>query len=338
MARTRQERLKHQKGVFGIMCEEKDEVVTDQESTANPVLEEHPEPVETMDDYKEELEASFKKIHVGDMLTGTVIDVTEDRVILDLKYYAEGIIKKEDLSGDPDYNMRESIQLGEEITATVIRMDDGEGNLVLSKKEANDILAWDKLEQMMEERTVVAVKIQQIVNGGAVAYLEGIRGFIPLSRLDAEYVEQPEEWEGKTVEVTVITADRDTKKLVLSGREAAREKKETEKRKKIEKCQVGAIMNGVIESLQAYGAFVELENGLTGLLHISQICDKRLRHPKEVLKEGQEVRVKIISITGNKIGLSMKELEQEEPEEVFEYHETGQATMGLGELFKNFKF
>ncbi|MDO4295746.1 MAG: S1 RNA-binding domain-containing protein [bacterium] len=299
--------------------------------------EESPKKQESMDDYKEELEASLKRIYVGDMLTGTVVDVTDDAVFLDVKYYAQGVISKENLSNDPDFNMKESIHIGDEITATVVQRDDGEGNLVLSRKEANDVLAWDALEKILEERTVVPVKISEIVKGGAVAYVEGIRGFIPASKLDADYVEDLNEWDKKTVEVTVITANREEKRLVLSGREVAREKKEEAKKKKIAKCQVGAVMEGKVESLQNYGAFVELENGLTGLLHISQISEKRLRHPKEVLKEGQTVRVKIISTANQKIGLSMKDVEDAAEEEVFEYHESGEATMSLGSLFKDFK-
>lgn len=180
--------------------------------------------MESMDDYKEELEASLKKIRVGDVVTGTVLDVTDDAVIVDLKTYADGVIRKEDLSEDPDFNMAEMIHPGDEITATVMATNDGEGNMVLSKKEANQVLAWDKLKTMMEERTVVPVKISEIVNAGAVAYLEGIRGFIPASRLSDEYVEDLKEFDGKTIEVTVITADEETHRLVLSGREAAREK------------------------------------------------------------------------------------------------------------------
>ena len=167
--------------------------------------------METMEDYAAELEASFCKVNEGDILTGTVIGVDEDRVVLDLKYYAEGIITKDNLSRDPDFNIKESIHVGDEISATVIKTDDGEGNILLSKKEANDILAWDKLKQMLEERTVVTVKISEIVKGGAVAYLEGIRAFIPASKLAAEYVEDLEEWNGKSIEVTVITADEDEK-------------------------------------------------------------------------------------------------------------------------------
>lgn len=170
--------------------------------------------METMDDFREELEASFKKIRVGDVVTGTVIDVTEDQVIVDLKTYADGVIRKEDLSEDPDFNMQEAVHPGDEITATVMATNDGEGNMVLSKKEANAVLAWDKLKKLMEERTVVKVKISEVVNAGAVAYLEGIRGFIPASRLSDEYVEDLKEWDGKTIEVTVITADEEERRLV----------------------------------------------------------------------------------------------------------------------------
>ena len=297
--------------------------------------------METMDDFREELEASFKKIRVGDVVTGTVIDVTEDQVIVDLKTYADGVIRKEDLSEDPDFNMQEAVHPGDEITATVMVTNDGEGNMVLSKKEANAVLAWDKLKKMMEERTVVKVKISEVVNAGAVAYLEGIRGFIPASRLSDEYVEDLKEWDGKTIEVTVITADEEERRLVLSGREPAREKKQAETNRKIEKCEVGAVMNGTVETIKPYGAFVALENGLTGLLHISQISTQRIKHPGAVLKEGQEVRVKILSTADNKISLSMKVLAEEaaeaESHSTYDYKEEGQASTGLAALLKNIK-
>ena len=298
--------------------------------------------MQTMADLMDELEATLKKIRVGDVVTGTVIDVTEDAVLVDLKSYCDGVIRKADLSEDPDFNMMEAIHPGDEITATVLATNDGEGNMVLSKKEANAILAWDKLRQMMEDRTIVKVKIQEVVNAGAVAYLEGIRGFIPASRLSDEYVEELAEWNGKTIEATVITADEENRRLVLSGREAAREKKQAETNKKIAKCEVGAVMNGTVETLKDYGAFVALENGLTGLLHISQISTQRIKHPGAVLKEGQEVTVKIISTANNKISLSMKELIEEQAEaeshETYDYKEEGQASTGLGALLKGLKF
>ena len=298
--------------------------------------------MQTMADFMDELEATLKKIKVGDVVTGTVIDVKEDAVLVDLKSYCDGVIRKADLSEDPDFNLLLEIHPGDEITATVMATNDGEGNMVLSKKEANAVLAWDKLRQLMEDREIVKVKISEVVNSGAIAYLEGIRGFIPASRLSDEYVEELAEWNGKTIEATVITADEETRRLVLSGREAAREKKQAETNKKIAKCEVGAVMNGTVESLKDYGAFVALENGLTGLLHISQISTQRIKHPGAVLKEGQEVTVKIISTSNNKISLSMKELIEEQAEaeshETYDYKEEGQASTGLGALLKGFKF
>lgn len=297
--------------------------------------------MQTMDDLRDELEATLKKIKVGDVVTGTVIDVKEDAVLVDLKSYADGVIRKADLSEDPEFNLLLEIHPGDEITATVMATNDGEGNMVLSRKEANAVLAWDRLRQMMADREIVKVKISEVVNSGAIAYLEGIRGFIPASRLADEYVEELAEWNGKTIEATVITADEETRRLVLSGREAAREKKQAETNKKIAKCEVGAVMNGTVESLKDYGAFVALENGLTGLLHISQISTQRIKHPGAVLKEGQELTVKIISTANNKISLSLKELIEEQAEaeshETYDYKEEGQASTGLGALLKGLK-
>lgn len=296
-------------------------------------------PAETMEDYAAELEASFKKVKEGDILTGTVVGVTDTQVLLDLKYYVEGVIDKENLSNDPDFNMKEEIHPGDEITATVLRLDDGEGNLVLSRKEANDRMAWERLREMLEARTIVPVKVSGVVNGGVIAKLEGVRGFIPASRLDASYVEDLNEWLGKTVEATVITADEETGRLVLSGREAAREKALAEKNQRIARCEVGAVMDGTVETIKPYGAFISLENGLSGLVHVSQISRNRIRHPAAVLKEGQRVTVKIISTENHKISLSMKAVEPDEaPEEdVFDYQGGGEATTGFGELLKGIK-
>ncbi|MEY8354329.1 S1 RNA-binding domain-containing protein [Lachnospiraceae bacterium 54-53] len=297
-------------------------------------------PAETMDDYAKELEASFKRVREGDVLTGTVVSVSEDMVLLDLKYYAEGIIHKENLSNDPEFQLLQEIHPGDEITATVISTDDGEGNIVLSRKMANDLMAWEKLRAMLNDRTIVKVKIDEIVKGGAVAWLEGIRGFIPASKLAGEYVENLDEYNGKTIEVTVITVDEENKKLVLSGKEPALLKLNEEKSRKIAKCQVGTVMEGTVDSIKDYGAFINLENGLSGLLHISQISSQRIKHPGVVLKEGQTVKVKIISTTDNKISLSMKAVEAEVGmgEAVFDYREEGTASTGLSALLKGLKF
>ena len=179
------------------------------------------EQTETMDDYKEAIDASFRSVEEGDILTGTVIGVDEDAVTVDLQSYTEGIITKEHYSNDPDCVLKDEVQVGAELTATVLRADDGHGHVLLSRKAANDAMAWDRMEQCLEDRTPIAVRIDGIVKGGAVANVDGIRGFIPASKLDTSYVENLEDWLGRELSVQVVTADREAKKLVLSARELA---------------------------------------------------------------------------------------------------------------------
>ena len=219
--------------------------------------------METMDDFKDELEASFRQIREGDIITGTVIAVSEEEITLDLKYYAQGIIKVEDFSNDPDFAVLEQIHAGDEIEATVVKTDDGQGNILLSRKEANDVLAWEKLQQMMEDGTVVKVRIKESVPSGVVAFLEGIRAFIPASQLALDYVENTEEWIGKEVEAKVITVDPEKEKLVLSAKRVAKEAAIEERNHKISMIVPGTVMEGTVESLMPYGAFINLGNGLS---------------------------------------------------------------------------
>ena len=298
--------------------------------------------MESMKDYEKELEASFRKIAEGDIIKGTVIDVNEEEVILDLKYYTQGIIKAENLSNDPDFLAAGRIAVGDEIEATVIRMDDGEGNIELSRKEANDVLAWDRLQALLEEEKTVKVRIKESVPSGVVAYLEGIRAFIPASQITSDYVEDTEAWVGKEIEVKVITVDRDKTKLVLSGKAVAREKEADERNHRISMMVPGTVMEGVVERLMPYGAFIGLGNGISGLVHISQICQKRIATPQEVLKEGQKVKVKILNTNDNKVSLSMKALEEEmvdteSAEEVEEYVSGEAVSTSLGDLLSKLK-
>lgn len=294
-----------------------------------------------MKDYEKELEASYKKIAEGDILTGTVIGTTEEEVILDLKSYAEGIIKAEDYSREPGFSVREQVHAGDEVTATVIREDDGNGNILMSKVEADDVLAWDKLKDLQENETVLDVVIKGIVKSGVIAYVEGVRGFIPASRLSLSYVEELEDYLNKNIRVQVLEVDKEKKKLILSARELLLEKEKEEQRKKISNLETGLVTEGTVETLQPYGAFVNLGNGLSGLVHISQISQKRIKKPSEVLSVGDKVKVQITAIKDGKISLSMKALEdvtaKEIEEEVFELPETEEATTSLGSLFANIK-
>lgn len=297
---------------------------------------------ETMKDYEAELEASFKKIEEGDILTGTVVSVDDKEIIVDLKYYAEGIIPVEDYSREPGFNVKEEVHPGDEVSATVVRKDDGNGNILLSKVEATDVLAWDKLKELKASGEVLDVVVKGVVNGGAVAYVEGVRGFIPASKLALNYVEDANEYLNRHIQVQVIDVNKEEKKLILSAKEILKEKAEEERKNKISNIQPGFVTEGIVESLQPYGAFVDLGNGVSGLVHISQICEKRIRKPSEVLAVGDKVNVKVTAVKDGKLSLSIKEatdmMAKEVKEEEIEIPQSGEeATTSLGSLFANIK-
>lgn len=297
---------------------------------------------ESMKDYETELEASFKKIEEGDILTGTVISVDEKEVVVDLKYYAEGIILAEDYSREPGFSLKEQVNVGDEVTATVVSKDDGNGNILLSRTEAADVLAWDKLKELKDSKEVIDVVVKGIVNGGVIAYVEGVRGFIPASKLALNYVEDTNEYLNKPIQVQVFDIDKEKGRLIFSAKEILREKAEEERKTKISNVQVGLVTEGVVESLQPYGAFVDLGNGLSGLVHISQICEKRIKKPSEVLTVGDKVKVKVTAVKDGKLSLSIKEatdmMAKEIEEEVIELPDSKEeASTSLGALFANIK-
>ena len=191
----------------------------------------------------------------------------------------------------------------------------------------------------MEKKTVLPVKVEGIVNGGAIAMVEGLRGFIPASKLSLSYIEDLETYLLKDIEVRVIDVDQANNRLVLSAREILKEKEQQARAEQIASIKTGTVMEGTVETLQNYGAFIKLDNGLSGLVHISQISQKRIKTPGEVLKVGDTVKVKVIGIKEGKISLSMKALEehQEEVEERVEIPKSENIGTSLGDLFKNIK-
>lgn len=216
-----------------------------------------------------------------------------------------------------------------------------ENNLTMQDLEEHfdDANPWNLVQKYMEEKTVLPVKIEGIVNGGAIAMVEGLRGFIPASRISLSYIENLESCLLTDIEVRVIEADQAKNRLVLSAREILKEKEKKALEEKIASVKVGSVTSGTVESLQDYGAFVRLEDGLSGLVHVSQISQKRVKHPKDVLQTGDTVQVKIIGLKDGKISLSMKALEevQEEPEERVEIPKSEKIGTSLGDLFKNIK-
>lgn len=284
---------------------------------------------------------SFKTLKMDDIVTGEVVGVSDTEVTVDLNTYCEGVITIDELSNDPRFSIK-SINVGDMITAVVISEDDGEGNILLSKKKADDELAWSKLQEMMDNETVLTLKIGGVVNAGVVTYVEGIRGFIPASQLSMTYVEDLNEWLNKTVEAKIITVDASKKKLVLSAKAVAKDKEIADKHAKINKVQVGDVFEGTVDKITNYGAFVTFADDLSGLVHISQVSPKRIKSVHEVLKEGDTVKVKVIANKDGKLSLSIKALQAldevtEIPEEVYDYKEEGQAATGLGALLANLK-
>lgn len=201
----------------------------------------------------------------------------------------------------------------------------------------DDANPWDVVASYMEKGTTLPVKVEGIVNGGAIAMVEGLRGFIPASRLSLSYIEDLESYLLKDIEVRVIDVDQADNRLVLSAREILKEKEVKEREAKIASIKIGSVLTGTVESLQTYGAFISLEDNLSGLVHISQISQKRIKSPKDVLNVGDEVTVKVIGIKDGKISLSIKALEEiaEEPEEKVEIPKAENIGTSLGDLFKN---
>lgn len=203
----------------------------------------------------------------------------------------------------------------------------------------DDANPWNQVLDYMEKKTILSVKVEGIVNGGAIAMVEGLRGFIPASKLSLSYIEDLETYLLKDIEVRVIDVDQANNRLVLSAREVLREREQQTRREHIESIKVGAVMEGTVDTLQNYGAFINLDNNLSGLVHISQISKKHIKSPGEVLKVGDTVKVKVIGIKDGKISLSMKVLEeaQEEAEEKVEIPKSENIGTNLGDLFKNIK-
>ena len=200
----------------------------------------------------------------------------------------------------------------------------------------------DYTDELKDSKEVIDVVVKGIVNGGVIAYVEGVRGFIPASKLALNYVEDTNEYLNKPIQVQVFDIDKEKGRLILSAKEILREKAEEERKTKISNVQVGLVTEGVVESLQPYGAFVDLGNGLSGLVHISQICEKRIKKPSEVLTVGDKVKVKVTAVKDGKLSLSIKEatdmMAKEIEEEVIELPDSKEeASTSLGALFANIK-
>lgn len=383
----------------------------------------------SMQDMLDAIKSPIPRIQIGDIVKGSVISVTSSEVFVNIGYMSDGVIPKEELTDDGEANPKDLLKAGDEIYVYILEINDGEGNVLLSKKMADAVKVWDDLETWMKEEKTLNVKISEVVKGGAVAYLKGLRAFIPASQLSISYVKDINDYLGKEVSVKIIEFDEDKNKIILSAKEVeAEEKRQNEKRtweelkkgemrygvvtrlvnfgafvdlggvdglihnsdlswervtdpskvvsvgdkvevyvidfdkakgrislglKEIskdpwntitERYKVGDVVTGSVVKLMSFGAIVELESGIEGFLHISEMSEERISNPSSILAIGQSIKVKIIEINLNdkKISLSLKNIAEGSEEDYSEYNNNNGDMTTLGDLFKDkfkdFKF
>ncbi len=262
--------------------------------------------------YMDEIEKSLKLPGRGEVVTGTVVQVTNDYVVVNLGCKKDGMLPKEEVNLEDGQELTAAFKEGDEVQAKVIKTDDGDGNILLSKKKLQSGENWEEINAALDSKEVVNVTVLKEVKGGVIAAYKEVSGFIPMSQLADHYVENAEEFIGKTLPVKVTRVDQRRNKAVFSHKAFLTE----EKHKKIaeiwETLNVGDVVEGKVMRFTDYGAFVDI-GGIDGLLHISEISWGKLRHPQEALEIGQVINVKILSMNPEKGKISLG-LKQNAPE------------------------
>ena len=284
-------------------------------------------PATEQDEFLEGLE-KVVRLKKGQLITGNVVQVTDDDVCVNIGYKSDGIIHKNELSTQ-DINPKDFFNIGDEIEAEVISLNDGEGNVLLSRKRMEKRQNWLKMQENIGTDTLYKCTIKKAVKGGVTTRIEGYSAFIPASHLSLKYVEDLKEFEGKEIEVTLIDADKKQERLVASHKSVLlREKKEKEK-EVWESFQKGTIINGVVKRLTDFGAFVDV-GGVDGLLHISDLAWMRVKHPSDVVSEGQELELIILNVdpAKKKIALGYKQLQPKPWDTVAEKYHAGDVIKG----------
>lgn len=269
------------------------------------------------DEMMEAIESSFKRINRGEVLKGTVLYVTNTEVMVNINYKSDGIITRDELSKDGDVNPKDLFKVGDEIDVFVVKLDDGEGNVVLSAKRVGFIKDWEVLEESFKNEEIVEAKIINAVKGGLTVMVNSVNGFMPASQISMNYVSDLNQFKGKTLRAKIIDFDIQKRRMILSRK--AIEKTESDAKRKAlwETIEVGKTLAGTVQRLTDFGAFVDL-GGIDGLIHISDLAWFRVKHPSDVLKEGDKVEVKVLAfdMDKNRISLGLKQT-TEEPWEVF---------------------
>ncbi|MGN0711658.1 MAG: bifunctional 4-hydroxy-3-methylbut-2-enyl diphosphate reductase/30S ribosomal protein S1 [Anaerovoracaceae bacterium] len=282
-----------------------------------------------MCNFMDEIEKSLRLPRGGEIVEGTVIHVTDREVVVNLGCKKDGIIPKDELTLEGDVKLTDLFKEGDAIQAKVLKTDDGDGNILLSKKKLEVNEHWDEINTALEDKSFINVKVVKEVKGGVIAAYKEVSGFIPLSQLSDRFVDKAEEFIGKVLPVRVTRVDQKKGKAVFSHKAYLAE----ERQKKIDEVwsslNEGDVVEGTVMRFTDYGAFVDI-GGIDGLLHISEISWGKLKHPQEVLSIGQKVEVKVLSMNSEKgkISLGLKQTQPEPWTIIDEKYEVGQVITG----------
>lgn len=287
-------------------------------STPDWIIKEVVETVENInnnemnDEMMEAIENSFTRIHRGEVLKGEVLFVTNNEVMVNINYKSDGIITRDELSNDPDVKPKDLYKVGDEIEVYVIKIDDGEGNVVLSSRRVEDSANLEAIEEAFNNKTEIECKVLNSVKGGLAVLVNGVNAFMPASHVSVNFVSDLNEYKGKNLVAKVIDFDKDKKRIILSRKEIEKQELDLKRKELWDTLEVDSIVEGIVQRLTDFGAFVDL-GGLDGLIHISDLSWNRVKHPSAVVKAGQNVKVKILSIDKekNRISLGLKQTIEE---------------------------
>ncbi|MGN1267327.1 MAG: bifunctional 4-hydroxy-3-methylbut-2-enyl diphosphate reductase/30S ribosomal protein S1, partial [Dorea sp.] len=283
----------------------------------------------SMDALMDEIEKSLRLPRGGEIVTGKVHQVTEKEIIVNLGCKKDGIIPSDEITLEGDQKLTDLYQEGDEIQAKVVKTDDGDGSILLSKKKLEVGEHWDEINQALEDKSNIEVKVVRPVNGGVIAAYKEVSGFIPLSQLSDRYVENAEEFVGQVLTVKVSRVDQRRGKAVFSHKMYLNEEKNKRIAEIWEGLSVDDVVEGTVMRFTDYGAFVDI-GGIDGLLHISEISWGKLKHPQEVLSIGDKIRVKVLSMNAEKgkISLGLKQNQPEPWSVINDKYEVGQVVNG----------
>ena len=273
-------------------------------------------------------DATIVPFEEGDVVTGAVVRIDKDEVLVDIGYKSEGVIPSNELSIRKSVDPNEEVELGEEVDALVLTKEDQDGRLILSKKRARFERAWRRIEAAAESGEPVHGSVIEVVKGGLIVDL-GVRGFLPASLVDIRRVPNLDEYLGQTIESKVIELNRPRNNVVLSRRAVLEEERKEQRQAILERLQPGLIIEGQISNIVDFGAFVDLD-GIDGLIHISELSWSHVNHPSEILNIGDTVQVKVLDIDRDRqrISLGLKQTQEDPWQRVVDTYSVGDELEG----------